>query len=97
MRWQDSFKQKSKRSSPCWGIQIDESTDKGDFVHAIIYARFVDMVRCCTETKFLTILRVEGSPNAENLYRTLNTFVEAENLTKENLVSFTSDGASVKL
>ena len=49
------------------------------------------MVRCCIETKFLTILRVEGSPNAENLYRTLNTFVEAENLTKENLVSFTND------
>ena len=34
-------------------------------------------------------------PNANNLYETLNDFVEAESLPKEILVSFSSDGASV--
>ena len=38
------------------------------------------------------ILRVEGSPTAENLYSTVN---ELKALPKEKLVSFTSDGASV--
>ena len=71
------------QASQCWGIQMDESTDKGDFPQTIIYARFVNMVRCCIETKFLTILRVEGSPNAKNLYRTLNIFVQAENYLKK--------------
>ena len=83
------------RASPCWGIQMDESTDKADHAQAILYVRFANMESCQILTKFLTILRVEGSPNAQNLYGTLNTFVEAESLPKQKLVSFSSDGASV--
>ena len=79
-------------SSVSWGIEMDESTDKADHGQAILYIRFES---CHILTKFLTILRVEGSPNAENLYGTLNTFVEAESLPKQKLVSFSSDGASV--
>ena len=30
-------------SSPTWGIQMDESTDKAGHAQAIIYARFVDI------------------------------------------------------
>ena len=82
-------------SSPAWGIQIDESTDKSGFAQVILYARFVDTDEGIIETKFVTILRVEGSPTAENLYGVLNTYVEAEGLPKQRLVSFTSDGASV--
>ena len=83
------------RMSPCWGIQIDENTDKADHAQAIIYVRFANMESCSISTNFLTILRVEGSPNANGLYETLNDFVEAESLPKEKLVSFSSDGASV--
>ena len=70
------------RSSPCWGIQMDESTDKSDFAQAIIYSRYADMESCCITTRFLTILRVEGSPNADDLYETLNQFIETRNLPK---------------
>ena len=59
-------------SSPAWGIQMDESSDKGGYPQAIIYARFVDSESGVIDTKFLTILRVEGSPNADNLYSVLN-------------------------
>ena len=83
------------RMSPCWGIQMDESTDKADHAQAIIYIRFANMESCCISTNFLTILRVEGSPNANNLYETLNDFVEAKSLPKERLMSISSDGASV--
>ena len=74
---------------------MDESTAKADHTQAILYVRFANMESCHILTKFLRILRVEGSPNTENLYGTLNTFVEAESLPKQKLVSFSSDGASV--
>lgn len=86
---------KGVRESPCWGIQIDESTDKAEHAQMIVYVRFANMPSCCISTKYLTILRVEGNPNAENLFKTLNEFVQTENLPKQKLVSFSSDGASV--
>ena len=56
------------RASPCWGIQMDDGTDKGDFVQAgNPLFRYADMELCCITTKFLTIPRVEGSPNADNI------------------------------
>ena len=81
--------------SPGWAIQMDESTDKGDHAQAILYVRFVDFESCSILTKFLTILRVEGNPNAANLFGVLNAFVETEGLPKQKLVCFSSDGASV--
>ena len=57
--------------------------------------RFVDTDEGIIETKFVTILRVERSATADNLYGVLNTYVESEGLPKQRLVSFTSDGASV--
>ena len=83
------------QSSPCWGIQMGESTDKGDFAQVILYSRYADMESCCIRTNFLIVLRVEGSPNADNLYETLNAYVESHCLPKQKLVSFASDGASV--
>ena len=68
---------------------------KDDFAQVILYSRYADRESCCITTKFLTILRVEGSPNADNLYETLNAFIEAHNLPKQKLVSFASDGTSV--
>ena len=38
---------------------------------------------------------IVGSPNAQNIYSTLNEYVEVEGLLKDKLVSFTTDGASV--
>ncbi len=53
------------------------------------------MEACHIETRFLTILRIEGGPNAENLFQTFDRFVNKEDLPKEKSVSFSSDGASV--
>ena len=85
----------SVKLSLCWGIQMDESTDKADHCQVIMHSRFANMESCCISTNFLTILRIERSPNAENIFKALNEFVEKENLPKEKLVSFSSDGASV--
>ena len=70
---------------------MDESTDKANHAQAIIYARFVDVESCCISTKFLAILRIEGSPDALKLFTVLNGFVEARDLPKQKLVSFSSD------
>ena len=82
-------------SSPAWAVQMDESTDKGGDAQLIVYARFIDKQTGTIETKFLTILRILGSPNADNIYGVFNSYIEAEGLPKDKLVSFTSDGASV--
>ena len=55
----------------------------------------VDRDKGCVDTKFLTILRIVGSPNANNIYSTLNEYVEAEGLPKDKLLSFITNGASV--
>ena len=43
-------------------------------IQLIMYVRYPDLVKECIVTKFLTILRIEGSPTAENLYTTVDTF-----------------------
>ena len=83
------------QGAQAWGLLMDESTDSADHAQAILYVRYPDVNNEAIITKFLTILRVEGSPTAENMFRTVNTFIESKSITKENLVSFTSDGASV--
>ena len=94
-----AFIQEENRShiltSAAWGIQMDESTDKSGHAQAILYAQFIDGDKSCVDTKFLTILRIVGSPNAQNIYSTVNEYVEAEGLPEDKLVSFTTDGASV--
>ena len=94
-----AFIQEENRShtltSAAWGIQMDESTDKSGHAQAILYARFIVGDKGFVDTKFLTILRIVGSPNAQNIYSTLNEYVEAEGLPKDKLVLFTTDGASV--
>lgn len=59
------------KQSPCWGMQIDESTDKADHCQVIMYVRFLDMEACCITTNFITILRIERSPNAENIFKAI--------------------------
>ena len=81
--------------APAWSLLMDESMDSADHAQAVLYVRYPDITNECVVTKFLTILRVEGSPTAENLYQTTNDFIESKSIVKEKLVSFTSDGASV--
>ena len=73
---------------------MDKSTDSADHAQAVLYVRYPDVTNECVVTKFLTILRVQGSPTAENLYQTINTFIESSFIPKEKLVSFNSNGAS---
>ena len=63
---------------------MGESTNEGDFAQAILYTKFADMESCCIATRFPTILRMEGSPNVDNLHGTLNTFMEAEGQPKQS-------------
>lgn len=81
--------------APAWSLLMDESMDSADHAQVVLYVRYPDITNECVVTKFLTILRVEGSPTAENLYQTTNDFIESKSIVKEKLVSFTSDGASV--
>ena len=62
-------------SSPAWAVQMDESTDKGGDARLIVYARFIDKQTGTIETKFLTILRILGSPNADNIIQVEKSFL----------------------
>ena len=62
-----AFIQEENRShiltSAAWGIQMDESTNKSG--HAQAFYCCVDRDKGCVDTKYLTILRIVGSPNAK--------------------------------
>ena len=45
------------------------------------------LISCCIRTNFLAILKVEGSPNADNLYETFNAHVESQ-FSKAELIFF---------
>ena len=72
-------------SSLAWAVQMDETTDQGSDAQLIVYAHSTDKQTGIIETKFLTILRALGSPNADNIYGVFNSYIEAESLPKFHL------------
>ena len=76
---------------------MDESTDSADHAQAIFYVWYPDVTNECVITKFFTILHVQGSPRAENLYQTINTFIESSFIPKQKLVLFTGGEAFIAI
>ena len=78
-----------------WSYMIDESVDKGTQEQMGIFVRFINISKQAVEIKFLSYEKVEGSPNAKNLFQTLDKCLSREELPTDKLVAHTSDNAPV--
>ena len=89
------------KESPFWFLMADDSTDCGMNEQMILYVRFIDLELQSLVTRFLGVKRIEGHPNAENLFKSIMSVIGREasgyGLPTDRLVSFTTDGASVMM
>ena len=77
-----------------FGIMADESTDTAVSEQLIMYVRYVDIGKEEIVTRFAGIEKVEGYPNAENLFRVADGILDTLGIPKEFIVCSTVDAAS---
>ena len=72
----------------------DESTDTAVSEQLIMYVRYVDIGKEEIITRFAGIQKVEGHPNAENLFKVADGILDTLGIPKEFIVCSTVDCAS---
>ena len=55
-------------ASPFWSLTADESTDSAVQEQCGVYARYIDIDQEVVTTQFLSLYRLIGHPNADNIY-----------------------------
>ena len=85
--------------SPYWSLMADDSTDCSIYEQCGVYARFINMQDSSITTRFLSLERIHGHPNAENIFQGIMQVIGSAglNLPLHKLVGFTCDGASVMI
>ena len=76
------------------GIMADESTDTEVSEQLILYMRYADIIKEAISTCFACVLKVEGHPNAVNLFKVADGILFDLSVLKEFIVCSTVDGAS---
>ena len=82
--------------SPFWSIMADDSTDSAVQEQCGVYARFIDIEKEIVCTKFLSLERIVGHPDAENIYQGIMRVIGETGLNLP-LQKLTCDGASVMI
>ena len=84
--------------SPFWSVMADDSTDSAVKEQCGVYARFIHIKETIC-TKFLSLQRIVGHPDAENIYQGIMQVIgdAGFKLPLSKLVGFTCDGASVRI
>ena len=75
-------------------IMADESTDTAVSEQLNLYMWYVDISREAISTRFASVQKVEGHPNAENLFKVADGILFDLSVPKEFIVCSTVDGAS---
>ena len=88
------------RESPVWALVVDESTDRSDTQHCIVYIRYI----CKGETKvkcldLLALKDGEGNvgASAPTILKAVTTWAAKHKLDTRKMMCLGSDGASVML
>ena len=76
------------------GIMADDGTDTAVSEQLILYMRYVDISREAISTRFASVQKVEGHPNAEILFKVADGILFDLSVPKEFIVCSTVDGAS---
>ena len=80
---------------PCYGLQLDESTDIGKRAQLLVFIRIPDTDSCNIVDEYLCCLDLEVNTSAEQVFSKLNEFMTEKQIPWEKSCSLTTDGAAV--
>ena len=82
------------KTSPAYGLQLDETTDISDEQQLIVYCRFVDAKAKTIVEHYLCSVKVGVSATAQSIFDKLNEFIVEHDLDWTKCKSVTTDGAA---
>ena len=74
---------------------LDNSLDKATHEQCVLLVRFIDFSLMEIVSKFLGIVHIEGTPNAETIFEAIDEYATTVTLPTEKTLCITTDGASV--
>ena len=80
---------------PCYGLQLDESTDVGGRAQLLVFIRFPDADSYNIVDEYLCCLDLEVKTTAEQVFNKLNEFMTEKQIPWDKCCSLTTDGAAV--
>ena len=76
-------------------LMLDDSLDKATHEQCLLMIRYVDFSVMEVVTKFLSIVRIQGAPDAKTIFEAVNKCGAELGLPTEKIICVTTDGASV--
>ena len=80
---------------PCYGLQLNESTDIGKRAQLLLFIRIPDTDSYNIVDEYLCRLDLEVNTSAEQVFSKLNEFMTKKQIPWEKSCSLTTDGAAV--
>ena len=80
---------------PCYGLQLDESTDIGRRAQLLLFIRIPDTDSYNIVDEYLCCLDLEVNTSAEQVFSKLNEFMTEKQIPWEKCCSLTTDEAAV--
>lgn len=77
--------------SPYFCLMIDDSLDKATHEQCILMVRFIDIANTEVVSKFLSIVRINGTSNAKTIFEALNQHTVKLGLPTDKLICITTD------
>ena len=85
----------SIHQSPYFCLMLDDSLDKATHEQCLLMVRYINVSSIEVVSKFLSIVRIEGTPDAKTIFKTVNQRAVELGLPTDKLICITTDGASV--
>ena len=85
----------SIHQSPYFCLMLDDSLDKATHEQCLMMVRYIDVSVTEVTSKFLSIVRIQGTPDAKTIFEAVNQHAIKLGLPMEKLICITTDGASV--
>ena len=80
------------RSSPCWALQVDESTDVAGSAILLVFVRYLH--KTDVEEELLFCKSLLSSTSGEDIFNLINEYLDEKNLSWTNCVDLCTDGAT---
>ena len=81
--------------SPYFCLMLNDSLDKATHEQCLLMVTYIDVSTTEVVSKFLSIVCVEGTPNAKTIFEAVNQHAIELGLPTDKLICITTDGASV--
>ena len=74
---------------------LDDSLDKATHEQCLLMVRYIDVSSTEVVSKFLSIVRIKGTPDAKTIFEAVNQCAIELGLPTDKLICITTDGVSV--